>query len=336
MRRFMAVLAILTGFVEAQSATSTEVESDAVLTPSEVFVLPIVYVTAEDAPAATATILASTATASSDPSATQIFDSAEALAIALSSGSTPASTTTLAVAERAATCIPQPPGISHTSLPDSATGFISDPYYYNQSVSASTPSGWVRAFAGLNASNSADRCLGFTLLPSYDVQACANKCASLPSCDSINMYFERDPSTSIDNSTCTDPSEVTNVKCVLWKGAVVTSNANNFGQRRAEFQVVVAGSLGYIKSAFAASLPIDVPDAPDEPSTTVSSALPTATTISANDPQNNKHVSASNKRHSVVDSTNSGSSSGSYGPTRLYKVCVVTEGHKNKYRQKMI
>ncbi|KAG9639556.1 hypothetical protein KCU95_g12389, partial [Aureobasidium melanogenum] len=292
MRRFIAALAVLTGLVEAQSGTSAKVQSDAVLTPLEVFVLPVVYITAEDAPAATATILAGTATASSDPSATHIFDSAEALAIALSSASTPAYSATTTVAKRAATCVPQPPGISHTSFPDSAAGFISDTYYYDQAVSASTPSGWVRAFSGLNASNSAERCLGFTLLPSYDVQACASKCDSLPSCDSINMYFERDPSTSIDNSTCTNPSGVTNVKCVLWKGAVAISNANNFGQRRAEFQVVVAGSSGFIKSAFAASLPVDEPD---KPSTTISSTLPTATAISTIGTQHNDPVSASTK-----------------------------------------
>ncbi|KAG9588306.1 hypothetical protein KCU77_g8743, partial [Aureobasidium melanogenum] len=292
MRRFITVFAVLTGLVKAQSATSIQVQSDGVLTTLEVFVLPVVYITAEDAPAATATILPSTATASSDPAATHIFDSAEALAIALSSASTPISATTPTVAKRAATCIPQPPGISHTSLPDSAAGFISDTYYYDQAVSASTPSGWVRAFTGLNASNSAERCLGFTLLPSYDVQACANKCASLSSCDSINMYFERDPSTSIDNSTCTNPSGVTNVKCVLWKGVVAASNANNFGQRRAEFQVVVAGSSGFIKSSFAASLPVNEPD---EPSTTISSALPTATAVSTGDPQHNDPISASSK-----------------------------------------
>ncbi|KAG9555119.1 putative arsenite transmembrane transporter protein, partial [Aureobasidium melanogenum] len=263
----------------------------------EVFVLPVVYITAEDAPAATATILAGTATASSDPSATHIFDSAEDLAIALSSASTPASATTSTLAERAATCVPQPPGISHTSLPDSAGGFVSDTYYYDQAVSVSTPSDWVRAFTGLNASNSAERCLGFTLLPFYDVQACANKCASLSSCDSINMYFERDPSTSIDNTTCTNPSGVTNVKCVLWKGAVATSNANNFGQRRAEFQVVVAGSSGFIKSSLAASLPVNEPD---EPSATTFNALPTATSSSNLDTQPTEHVSASNKNTALL------------------------------------
>jgi hypothetical protein len=265
MRQTIAALAVLTTLVQSQSTASSSILPLA----SEVFVLPVVYVTAENAPAATAIILAGTATACSDPSATDIFDSPEALEIALSSIDAPAPIAASDFAERAVACVPQPPGISHPSTPDSAAGFVSDSYYHDQALSASTPSGWVRAFTGLNASNSAEKCLGFTLLSSYDVQACANRCATLPSCDSINIYFERDPSTSINNSTCTNPAGVTNVKCVFWKGAVGVLNANNFGQKRAEFQVVVAGSSGYMKSAFAASLPV-------EPTTT-SSSFPTAT-----------------------------------------------------------
>jgi hypothetical protein len=265
MRQVIVTLAVLTALVKSQSTISSSVLPLA----SGVFVLPVVYVTTENAPAATSIMLAGTATVLSDPSATNIFDSAEALEIALSSTEESVTTAASDVAERAVACVPQPTGISHTSTPDSAAGFVSDSYYHDQALSASTPSGWVRAFTGLNASNSADTCLGFTLLPSYDVQACASRCATLPSCDSINIYFERDPSTSIDNSTCTNPAGVTNVKCVFWKGAVGVLNANNFGQKRAEFQVVVAGSSGYMKSAFAASLPV-------EPTTT-SSSFPTAT-----------------------------------------------------------
>ncbi|CAD0111175.1 unnamed protein product [Aureobasidium uvarum] len=287
MRRSISALAILTTLIKAQLAASVNVPTTAVPVSLEVFVLPVVYVTLENAPAATAVILAGTATASPDPLATHIFGSAEALAIALSSKTTLASSTAVKVAERAATCVPQPSGISHTSVPDNAAGFVSDTYYHDEAVSANTPSGWIRAFTGLNASNSAERCLGFTLLPSYDVQACASKCATLPSCDSINMYLERDPSTSIDNSTCTNPPGVTDVKCVFWKGVVDTSNANNFGQRRSEFQVVVAGSSGYMKEAFAAALPVV------EPSTSTVTVLPTAT--HAVDVQDSGPVSASTK-----------------------------------------
>ncbi|KAI4724126.1 hypothetical protein E4T49_08149 [Aureobasidium sp. EXF-10728] len=228
-----------------------------------------------------------TKTASSDPLATHIFDSAEALAIALSSATRSPSSTAMNAVKRDAICVPQPSGISHTSVPDDAAGFVSDAYYHDVAISASTPSGWVQAFTGLNASNSAERCLGFTLLASYDVQICANKCATLPSCDSINMYFERDPSTSINNSTCTNPPGITNVKCVFWKGAVGTANANNFGQRREGFQVVVAGSSGYMKEAFAAALPVV------ESLTSTVVALPTTTHMV--DVQDSGPVSASTK-----------------------------------------
>jgi hypothetical protein len=281
MRQVIVALAAFTTLVKSQSTASSSVLPLA----SEVFVLPVVYVTAENAPAATSIMLAGTATVLSDPSATNIFDSPEALEIALSSSDAPAPIPASDFVERAVACVPQPSGISYISTPDSAAGFVSDSYYHDQALSASTPSGWVRAFTGLNASNSAERCLGFTLLPSYDVQACASRCATLPSCDSINIYFERDPSTSIDNSTCTNPAGVTNVKCVFWKGAVGSLNANNFGQKRAEFQVVVAGSSGYMKLAFAASLPV-------EPSTT-SSSLPTATRVTDIQPED--PVSLSNK-----------------------------------------
>lgn len=287
MRQFIAALAVFTTLVESHSAASRSVFPLA----SEVFVLPVVYVTAENAPAATSIMLAGTATVLSDPSATNIFDSPEALEIALSSIDVPAPIAAPELAERAVSCVPQPPGISHTSTPDSATGFVSDSYYHDQALSANTPSGWVRAFAGLNASNSAERCLGFTLLPSYDVQTCASRCTTLPSCDSINIYFERDPSTSINNSTCTNPAGVTNVKCVFWKGAVESLNANNFGQKRAEFQVVVAGSSGYMKSAFAASLPV-------EASTTFSS-LPTATHVTDIQPEDPVSLSNQNGIYSL-------------------------------------
>ena len=72
------------------------------------------------------------------------------------------------------------------------------------------------------------------------------------------------------------------------------SNANNFGQRRAEFQVVVAGSSGWMKSSFAASIPVE------ESSTAALSELPTATAVSTGDDpgdtQHGGHVSASAQR----------------------------------------
>lgn len=43
-------------------------------------------------------------------------------------------------------------------------------------------------------------------------------------------------------------------QCVYWQGAVTQDNANNFGQWRNQFQVLISGSNGYINSAYAAAL----------------------------------------------------------------------------------
>ncbi|KAG9658686.1 hypothetical protein KCU64_g4350, partial [Aureobasidium melanogenum] len=222
--------------------------------PTTVFNLPIVYVTAEDAPAITATTVPVTATASSDPLATNVFDSADDVSVALSSVSVQATASATGLSKRAATCVLQPSGISYNSSPDTAAGFIADPYYNNQAALAATPSGWVRSFSGLNASNSADNYLGFTLLLSYDVQTCTNKCSAIKGCNSVNIFYERDPSSSTDGPSCLDPPSSIRVKCVYWGGAVVTANANNYGQTRGKFQVLVAGSNGYMTTAYAGAL----------------------------------------------------------------------------------
>ena len=57
-------------------------------------------------------------------------------------------------------------------------------------------------------------------------------------CMSFNTYFERDPSLE-PGSGCTDPASVTMIKCVFWGGPVSASNANNYGQYRSKFQLVL-------------------------------------------------------------------------------------------------
>jgi hypothetical protein len=52
----------------------------------------------------------------------------------------------------------------------------------------------------------------------------------------------------------TSSERILTVKCVLWAGAVAISNANNYGQWRNQFQVLIAGSNGYIQTAYATSL----------------------------------------------------------------------------------
>jgi hypothetical protein len=88
--------------------------------------------------------------------------------------------------------------------------------------------------------------MGYTLLDSYDTQACASKCDSIVGCQAINVAFERAPAVDPDYTTCTNPSSTTLIKCVFWGSPVTKENAVNNGQWRADFQVVVAGSNGYV------------------------------------------------------------------------------------------
>lgn len=106
----------------------------------------------------------------------------------------------------------------------------------------------------MNASNSADSYLGFSLLKTYDVAGCAAKCNAVNGCNSFNIYFERDPSKNPNDASCANPSSVVQIKCVTWGSAVTADNANNYGQWRGQFQVLVAGSNGYIKTAYATAL----------------------------------------------------------------------------------
>ncbi|KAI4733422.1 glycoside hydrolase, partial [Aureobasidium sp. EXF-8845] len=112
---------------------------------------------------------------------------------------------------------------------------------------AATPSGYTQAFKNLNASNNAYGYLGFTNLASYDSEKCASKCNAISGCAAFNLYYERDPSKD-PGTGCENPSSTTNIKCVFWGGPLTTSNANNAGQWRSKFQVVIAGSNGYVNN----------------------------------------------------------------------------------------
>lgn len=95
--------------------------------------------------------------------------------------------------------------------------------------------------------------LGYTTLQTYDSQACANKCNKINGCISFNIYFERDPTVDpgTGNSGCANPPSTTQIKCVFWGGPVDTDNALNVGQWRNQFQVVIAGSNGYVNNTVA-------------------------------------------------------------------------------------
>ena len=219
MRRGIAALAVCASVVSAQSTTSIDIDAISVAVPTTVFNLPVVYVTAENAPTVTATTLATTAIPSSDPSATNVFDSPADVTAALSSASElAAATSSAAVDKRAATtCVPQPAGINYAVQPDTAAGWVAD---LNLPASASAankalPTGYTSSFVALNASNSADNYMGFSLMTSYDVTGCAAKCNAISGCNSFNIYFERDPSVNPDDSSCSDPPSTVQVKVCL-------------------------------------------------------------------------------------------------------------------------
>ncbi|KAI7268903.1 hypothetical protein KC345_g7600 [Hortaea werneckii] len=85
--------------------------------------------------------------------------------------------------------------------------------------------------------------------PSADKQ-CANKCNAVTGCVAINIYFERDPTVE-PAAGCPNPTSTTNIKCVFWGGPVTKDNALNTGQYRNQFQVVIAGSNGYVSNSIA-------------------------------------------------------------------------------------
>ncbi|KAH0168770.1 hypothetical protein KCU67_g3338, partial [Aureobasidium melanogenum] len=159
---------------------------------------------------------------------------------------------TAVVSKRAAatTCAPQPSGA--TSAPtyaagsDNAADFLANTYYASVASAAPTPSGYTQAFVAQEASNNAFGYMGYDTFDTYDVATCAQRCTAKNGCVSINMYFERDPSVNPDDSSCSNPSSVTMIKCVYWGGPVSQDNAVNTGQIRGGFTVAIAGSNGYV------------------------------------------------------------------------------------------
>jgi hypothetical protein len=102
----------------------------------------------------------------------------------------------------------------------------------------------------LNASSNAYGYMGFTTLSSYDSNASAEKCNAITDCIAINIFFERDATLDV-GPACPNPPSTTNIKCVFWGGPVSASNANNYGYTDNQFQVLIAGSNGYVSTTVA-------------------------------------------------------------------------------------
>lgn len=145
----------------------------------------------------------------------------------------------------AATCVPQPAGIAYKTSPDTPAAFAADSTYSDAANGAATPLGFTKVFTNLGASVNAPGYAGYTLLQTYDVQKCADKCNAIKGCSAFNIYYERDPSVDPNDASCKDPASVTNIKCVWYKETFTAARATNKGQYRNKFQVVIAGSNGY-------------------------------------------------------------------------------------------
>ncbi|KAF1821989.1 uncharacterized protein K489DRAFT_370880 [Dissoconium aciculare CBS 342.82] len=153
--------------------------------------------------------------------------------------------------EARAACASQSPGAQAPAYsPDTASAFRAAQASFGAvATSAPVPPGYNKVFDGLyGATKMAYGYLGFSTLPKYDTIECANRCNKVVGCSSINIYFERDPSLE-PGAACSNPSSVTRVKCAYYGAPIAPDSAANKGQFRAGFEVVIAGSNGYVNQA---------------------------------------------------------------------------------------
>jgi hypothetical protein len=243
MRSYIAAAAAFAALAQAQ-----DFDRDAIrqLETLPDVTIPVVYAT-EPAITATATTVSYTSEAS-----------IAAISSALAANPDDSFPLNSAMEKRAAaptSCQVQPTGVSlgpQSDGTDSASAFKAYPAFSSNAVSAASavPTGYVNTFTNLGASNNAFGYMGYTLLQSYDQQTCADKCTKINGCQAFNIYYERDPLYNQDSDNCLQNS-TTQIKCVFWSGPVTTENAVNNGQYRNKFQVVIAGSNGFVNKSIA-------------------------------------------------------------------------------------
>ncbi|KAH6613051.1 hypothetical protein C7974DRAFT_428779 [Boeremia exigua] len=128
---------------------------------------------------------------------------------------------------------------------DPAEAFLADETLQKQAKDAKLPAGYTQVYSNLQKAASANGYMGYTIMPSYNVQTCADKCSSTLGCQGFNTYFERSPSKA-PAAGCQDPPGSANPFCVLWGGPVSKDNALNEGQWREKYHVVITASNGYV------------------------------------------------------------------------------------------
>lgn len=147
-------------------------------------------------------------------------------------------------------CTSLPAGSGPVPSPDTASAFLNSPTLSSIAAAAPSAKGYTNVFSNLQASSSTNSYLGFTTLNSYDTAACGKMCDSTNGCISFNIFFERDPA-CVPTTDYPNPPSTNVIKCVLWGSPVTAGNTNNAGQYQQQFQVVIAGSNGYVASSTA-------------------------------------------------------------------------------------
>ena len=156
-------------------------------------------------------------------------------------------------------CAPQPGGLGHHITPDTVSAFQSYTPFQSMSLNNTYVPNYTSIFTNLTAAADLTNYLGLYYLPTYSPSSCAQKCSSLSTCSSFNIYIERDPSlnpTKDDSSAptvwgywCPNPASITNYVCALWGDGMYNSSATNYGQYRGgDFEVVIVGSNGFVKN----------------------------------------------------------------------------------------
>ncbi|KEQ59146.1 uncharacterized protein M437DRAFT_57857 [Aureobasidium melanogenum CBS 110374] len=150
---------------------------------------------------------------------------------------------------RDGTCASQPSGSGPKTTPDTAAAFSANTIYNSTALAAGTPPGYSVAFGPNQGATSASVYLGYYTLTSYDPYKCQEYCDQATNCYAFNIYYERDPSKDPNAVNCPNPASTVNIKCSLWGSQIDATTATNNGQWRDNFQVVIAGSMGFNKLA---------------------------------------------------------------------------------------
>jgi len=151
------------------------------------------------------------------------------------------------LAKRQAACQPLATGAGPVPEPDTASAFLAFSSLSSAASAAPTPAGYSNVFTNLQGSSQAYGYMGYDVLSTYDSNQCAQNCNAKSGCLAFNIYFERDPTVIPGSgSGCDNPPSTNVIKCVYYAGPLSMDTATNTGQWQDNFQVVIAGSNGYM------------------------------------------------------------------------------------------